>query len=99
MDSLNDLIKRYLIHILSSDSHSITKNARIVNEPSHLCLSATVAKLEVIQHGVVLLSKPLVGVLNVPDVGAELRSVVGHVHHGDISQISSLFSIATQTLE
>jgi len=37
--------------------------------------------------------------LDVANVGTKLRSVVGHVHHGDISQISSLFGITTQTLE
>ena len=61
----------------------------IGQQPLHLCLRAAVAELEVVQHGIVLLGKALIGVLDGGHVSAHLVGVVGHVHHGHVGQLRS----------
>ena len=65
----------------------------IGQQPLHLGLCAAVAELEVVQHGVILLGKALVGVLDGCQIRAHLVGVVGHIHHGHIGQVRSSIRI------
>ena len=65
----------------------------ILQQTLHLGLRAAIAQLEVVQHGVILLGKPLIGVLDVLHGGAHLVGVVGHVHHSHVGQIGSRLGV------
>ena len=67
----------------------------IGQQPLHLCLRAAVAELEVVQHGIVLLRKALIGILDGCHVSAHLVSVVRHVHHGHVGQLRSGVCVLT----
>ena len=72
---------------------------RILQEPLHLLLGATIAQLQVVQHRIVLLRKALVSVLDRLHTGAELVSVVGHVHHGHVCDNGGLGGITLQAVQ
>ena len=65
----------------------------VLQQALHLGLRAAVAQLEVVQHGVILLGKPLIGVLDVLHGGAHLVGVVGHIHHGHVGQLGSCVGV------
>ena len=71
----------------------------IGNQPLHLGLGAAIAQLKIVQHGVVLLCKALVGILDGRHVGAHLIGVVAHVGHGTVGVCCGLGCIAAQGLE
>ena len=53
----------------------------------HLGLRAAIAQLEVVQHGIVLLGKALIGILDILHIRAHLVGVVGHIHHGHVGKL------------
>src|SRR5699024_6058166 len=57
VNSFNNLIEANVLNRICGNRHSITKDTRVVNQASHLRCSATITKLEVIKHVVVLLGK------------------------------------------
>ena len=59
----------------------------ILQQALHFSLRAAVAQLQVVQHGVVLLGKALIGVLDILHGAAHFVGVVGHVHHGHVGQL------------
>ena len=61
----------------------------VLQQALHLGLRAAVAQLEVVQHGVILLGKALIGVLDILHIRAHLVGVVGHIHHGHVGQLGS----------
>ena len=69
---------------------------RIGKKTLHFLFGAAVAEFEVIEHGVVLLGKALVGVLYGRHVGTHLVGVVRHIRDGHVSVFHSLFGIAAQ---
>ena len=59
----------------------------VLQQALHFGLRAAVAQLEVVQHGVVLLGKALVGVLDILHICAHLVGIVGHIHHSHVGQL------------
>ena len=72
---------------------------RLLQQPLHLLLGAAKAQLQVIQHGVVLLGKALISVLDTLDVAAHLVGVVRHVRDGHIRHLHGLPGVAAQTAD
>ena len=72
---------------------------RIGKQTFHFLLCAAVAQLEVVEHGVVLLGKALVGVLDGGHIRAHLVGVIGHIRNGHVSVFHSLFRIAAERLD
>ena len=60
---------------------------RVGQQTLHLGLRAAIAQLEVVQHGVVLLRKALIGILDILHIRAHLVGVVGHIHHGHVGKL------------
>ena len=60
---------------------------RVGQQTLHLGLRAAIAQLEVIQHGIVLLCKALIGILDILHIRTHLVGVVGHVHHGHVGKL------------
>ena len=59
----------------------------IIQQTLHFSLRTTIAQLEVVQHGIVLLGKSLIGILDILHIRAHLVGVVGHIHHGHIGKL------------
>ena len=59
----------------------------IIQQTLHLGLRAAIAQLEVVQHGIVLLGKALIGILDILHIRAHLVGVVGHIHHGHVGKL------------
>ena len=59
----------------------------IIQQTLHFSLRTTIAQLEVVQHGIVLLGKALIGVLDILHIRTHLVGVVGHIHHGHIGKL------------
>ena len=60
---------------------------RVGQQTLHLGLRAAIAQLEVVQHGIVLLGKSLIGILDILHIRAHLVGVVGHIHHGHVGKL------------
>ena len=60
---------------------------RVGQQTLHLGLRAAIAQLEVIEHGVVLLGKALIGILDILHIRAHLVGVVSHIHHGHVGKL------------
>ena len=56
----------------------------VIDQTLHLLLGAAIAQFQVVQHGIVLLGKPLIGVLDGLHVRAHLVGVVAHVGDGPV---------------
>ena len=72
---------------------------RIGKQSFHFLLRAAVAQLEVVEHGVVLLGKALVGILNGGHIRAHLVGVIGHIRDCHIRILCGLFGIAAERLD
>ena len=72
---------------------------RISQEALHLCLGATVAELQVVQHRVILLCEALIGVLDHVHGRAHLVRIVGHVYDGHVGHFGRFLSVSTEGLE
>ena len=59
----------------------------IIQQTLHFSLRTTIAQLEVVQHGIVLLGKALIGILDILHIRTHLVGVVGHVHHGHVGKL------------
>ena len=59
----------------------------VLQQALHLSLRTAVAQLEVVEHGVVLLRKALIGVLDVLHRGTHLVCIVRHIHHRHVGQL------------
>ena len=70
---------------------------RLIQQPLHFLFRAAKPQLQVVQHGVVLLSKALIGVLDALDVAAHLVGVVRHVRDGHVYQLHGFLGVAAQT--
>ena len=67
----------------------------VLQQALHLSLRAAVAQLEVVEHGVVLLCKALIGVLDVLHRGTHLVCVVRHIHHRHVGQLRRRVGVLT----
>ena len=59
----------------------------VLQQALHFSLRAAVAQLQVVQHGIVLLCKALIGVLDILHIRAHLIGIISHVHHGHVGQL------------
>ena len=66
---------------------------RVLEQALHLGLGAAVAQLQVVQHGVILLGKPLIGRLDRGHVGTHLVGVVRHIRNGHVRILDRLFRV------
>ena len=71
----------------------------IVDQALHFLFCAAVAKLQVVQHGIVLLGKSLIGVLNRGHVRAHFVGVVGHIRNSRVRLFRCHFCVAAKGLE
>ena len=69
---------------------------RIGKQTLHFRFRAAVTEFEVIEHGVVLLGKALIGVLYGRHIGTHLIGVVRHICDGHVSIFHSFFRITAQ---
>ena len=69
------------------------------NKPLHLALGATIAQLQVVQHGVVGLGKALIGVLDALHVRAHFIGIVRHVRDGLVGLLRRCGRVAAQRLQ
>ena len=67
----------------------------VLQQALHLSLRAAVAQLEVVEHGIVLLRKALIGVLDVLHRGTHLVCVVRHIHHRHVGQLRRRVGVLT----
>ena len=74
----------------------ICQSCRVCYQPLHLRLRATIPKLQIVQHGIVLLCESLVGILEACHVRAKLVHVVAHVHNGHVGVLCGLLGVPAQ---
>ena len=72
---------------------------RIIQQSLHLRFGATISQLQVVQHGIILLREPLVGILDGFHVSAHLIGIIRHIHHGHIRDLSRFCRIPGNTLQ
>ena len=72
---------------------------RIRQQSLHFLLRAAIAELEVIEHGIVLLGKALICVLDGFHCSTHLIGVIRHIRNGKVCRRSRLFRIPIQTLQ
>ena len=98
-DGLDDFIEGNIPHRLVGHLDGIPQYSGFIDQPGHLGLGAAVPQLQVIQHGVVVLGKTLVGVLDGTDAGAHFVGVVGHLDDGLICHFGGGLGVAAQALQ
>ena len=93
MDRLVDVVQVVDVILDAGQLFSISQEAL------HLGLSAAVAQLQVVQHGVVLFCEALVRVLDHIHRRAHLVRVVGHVDDGHVGHFGRFLGISAEGLE
>ena len=71
----------------------------IGKKPRHLFFCAAIPQLEVVEHGVVLLGKSLVGILDRIHAGAHLVCVIRHIGQCHIGNFCGLVCVAAEPLQ
>ena len=69
---------------------------RIGQQALHLLFCAAISQLEIIKHGIILLGKALICVLNGLHIRAHLVGIIRHIEDRLISQTSGLLGIAAE---
>ena len=88
MDSFDELVKWNIFDIFCRRLKSFAHYASVVDKARHLASSTTIAKLQVVEHGVVVFCETLVGILDPCNISAHFVGVISHVCNGHMSILS-----------
>ena len=72
---------------------------RISQQPLHFLFRAAVAQLQIVQHGVVLFGKALIGILDAGHVRAHLVGVIRHIRDRAVRFLGRSLRVAAQRLQ
>ena len=71
----------------------------VFQQALHFSLSAAISKFQIVQHGIVLLGEPLIGVGDPLHVGAKFIGIVRHIRQSHIGNVCRFSGIPAQTLQ
>ena len=93
VNSLGDICKAGNVIFCAADF------LRVIKQALHFLLRATIAKPQIIKHGVILFREPLVRVLHVLDIRAKRVHVVAHILDSSIGDRRGFSSVTAQGLD
>ena len=93
MDGIDNLCKTDII----DTGYRVTHDTGILYQSEHLTCCAAITKLQVVQHGIVLLGKALIRILDRFHRGAHLVGIIGHVRDRNASVFRCSHCISAKT--